>query len=95
MKRGLPFKYQIDWNLVLFFGEIIDLWGDLDFIELNDIKDEITPQINNITKEKHKVSVDLVFEGETSFHELHLIKEAFSVCGTFDITTFDSENRFG
>jgi len=71
----------------------INFWDD--FIELNDIKDEITPQINNITKEKHEVSVDFVFEGETSFRELHAIKESFSVCGTFDITTFDSENRFG
>jgi hypothetical protein len=71
----------------------INFWDD--FTELNFIKDEIIPQINHITEDKQEISDDFNFEGEASFAELHEIKDDFVFAGTFDITSFDSENRFG
>jgi hypothetical protein len=71
----------------------INFWDD--FIESTSIRDEILAQLNKITEEKHELGEDFEFQGETSFFELHKIKDKFSVAGTFDITTFDSENRFG
>lgn len=71
----------------------INFWDD--FVEVTTIKDEIMPQVNHTTEEKHDIGDDYEFQGETTFSELHKIRDRFSVTGTFDFTTFDSENRFG
>lgn len=71
----------------------INFWDD--FTELNPIKDEITPQINNITIEKQRVEEEFNLIGEASFVELNTIKDEICITGAFDITSFDSENRFG
>ena len=71
----------------------INFWDD--FIERNSIYDAIHPQINNITEDKHQIEEKFNLTGEGIFQEQHTIKDRFSTQGAFDITSFDSENRFG
>jgi hypothetical protein len=71
----------------------INFWDD--FTELNSIKDEIHPQINSTSKDKQRVEEEFSLIGEAIFGELHRIKDEIIISGAFDITSFDSENRFG
>ncbi len=71
----------------------INFWDD--FTERNSISDEMWPQINNLNKESHKVKEYFEVLGKATFQETNTIKDDFSFNGAFDITSFDSENRFG
>jgi hypothetical protein len=71
----------------------INFWDD--FTEANYIRDQILPQINSTSSEKQTVGEDFEMTGEAQFVELHKINDDFSFTGAFDITSFDSENRFG
>ncbi len=71
----------------------INFWDD--FTEKVVIKDEVKAQVNSISKEKQKVLEKFELEGQVAFDEHHQISEKFIITGAFDLTTFDSENRFG
>lgn len=71
----------------------INFWDD--FVEKITIKDEVRPQFNNISEDAHALKEELTIESEATLHELHEIKDRLDIAGAFDITTFDSENRFG
>jgi hypothetical protein len=71
----------------------INFWDD--FIEKNSIKDEIHPQFNNFAQDAHELTEELMFEADATIPELHEIKDKLIVAGAFDVTTFDSANRFG
>jgi len=71
----------------------INFWDD--FIEKNKIRDEFHPQFNNFEKDAHEVGEELTIIGEASLEELHEITDKLIISGAFDITSFDSENRFG
>jgi hypothetical protein len=71
----------------------INFWDD--FIEQNNIWDEMLPQLNNETSDKHEILETFEIIGEAAFKEAHWIRDDFSFTGAFDITSFDSENRFG
>jgi hypothetical protein len=71
----------------------INFWDD--FIEKNEIKDDVHPQVNAVSEDRQIQKEEFELSGEATFSEIHKIKEDFSFSGTFDITTYDSENRFG
>lgn len=71
----------------------INFWDD--FIEKNTIEDEMHPQFNNFASDTHILKDEFKFEGETTLAELHKIRDKLSLSGVFDITSFDSANRFG
>ncbi len=71
----------------------INFWDD--FSEINRIKDEIHPQFNNTSRDAHIVEEDFTLESTSAIDEKHEIRDELIIAGTFDITTFDSENRFG
>jgi hypothetical protein len=71
----------------------INFWDD--FTEQNQIKDRMRPQLNHFNFDKMKIGEQFEITGEANFTELHKIKDDFSFTGAFDITSFDSENRFG
>jgi hypothetical protein len=71
----------------------INFWDD--FIEKNSITDEMHPQFNNFASDSHELGEELQIEADTTLSEIHEIKDDLIVAGAFDITTFDSANRFG
>lgn len=71
----------------------INFWDD--FIEKITINDEVHPQFNNISEDAHTLKEELIIEGEATLHEVHEIKDKLDLAGAFDITSFDSGNRFG
>ncbi|WP_455392285.1 hypothetical protein [[Eubacterium] cellulosolvens] len=71
----------------------INFWDD--FVEKISIKDEMYPQFNNVSEEAHTLNEELTMEGTATLLELHEIRDRLDIAGAFDITTFDSENRFG
>ena len=71
----------------------INFWDD--FVEKNSITDEMFPQFNNFATDGHALSEDLIIEADTTLDEMHEVKDKLIVAGAFDITTFDSANRFG
>jgi hypothetical protein len=71
----------------------INFWDD--FVEQNIILDKMLPQLNSETSDKHEISEIFAILGEMAFIETNRIRDDFSFTGAFDITSFDSENRFG
>jgi hypothetical protein len=71
----------------------INFWDD--FVEKNTIKDAMYPQFNNFAVDSHDLREEFMVEGKASLTELHEIRDRLVLSGSFDITSFDSENRFG
>ncbi len=70
----------------------INFWDD--FIETNSIIDEIHPQFNNFASDTHTLKEEFNIVGSAALGEIHEIKDQLIIAGAFDITSFDSENRF-
>ena len=71
----------------------INFWDD--FVEKNTINDAMYPQFNNFAVDSHDLREKFIVEGKASLTELHEIKDRLVLAGSFNITSFDSENRFG